>query len=89
MQVNNVIAEIRGSELPNEWLLVGAHLDSWDFVLGAQDNGAGTASVLEVARAIASMGKKPRRTIRFALWGGEEQGTSRLLRLCEGPCRKT
>jgi carboxypeptidase Q len=74
MQVNNVIAEIRGSELPNEWLLVGAHLDSWDFGTGAQDNGAGTASVLEVARAIASMGKKPRRTIRFALWGGEEQG---------------
>jgi hypothetical protein len=74
IQVNNVIAEIRGGELPNEWVLVGAHLDSWDFGTGAQDNGAGAASVLEVARAIASLGKAPRRTIRFALWGGEEQG---------------
>jgi len=74
IQVNNVIAEIRGSEVPNEWVLVGAHLDSWDFGTGAQDNGTGTASVLEVARSIAALGKPPRRTIRFALWGGEEQG---------------
>ena len=74
VQVNNVIAEIRGRELPNEWILVGAHLDSWDFGTGAQDNGTGTASVLEAARAIAALGKPPRRTIRFALWGGEEQG---------------
>jgi hypothetical protein len=73
-QINNVVAEIRGSELPNEWVLVGAHLDSWDFGTGAQDNGSGAASVLEVARAISSLGKSPRRTIRFALWGGEEQG---------------
>jgi len=74
IQVNNVIGEIRGSEVPNEWVLVGAHLDSWDFGTGAQDNGTGTASVLEVARSIAALGKPPRRTIRFALWGGEEQG---------------
>jgi Zn-dependent M28 family amino/carboxypeptidase len=53
---------------------VGAHLDSWDYGTGAQDNGTGTAMVLDVARAIAAMGKTPRRSIRFALWGGEEQG---------------
>jgi carboxypeptidase Q len=72
--VNNVIAEIRGSELPEEWILVGAHLDSWDYGTGAQDNGTGTAMVLDVARAVAGIGKAPRRSIRFALWGGEEQG---------------
>lgn len=73
-KVNNVIAEIRGSERPDEWILVGAHLDSWDFGTGAQDNGAGTVSVLEVARAMTTLGKAPRRSIRFTLWGGEEQG---------------
>jgi carboxypeptidase Q len=73
-QVNNVIAEIRGSQSPDEWILVGAHLDSWDYGTGAQDNGTGTAMVLDVARAIAGMGKTPRRSVRFALWGGEEQG---------------
>jgi carboxypeptidase Q len=74
MQVNNVVAEIRGSELPDEWIIIGAHLDSWDYGTGAQDNGSGSAMVLEVARAIAAIGKAPRRSIRFALWGGEEQG---------------
>ena len=74
MQVNNVVAEIRGSELPDEWIIIGAHLDSWDYGTGAQDNGTGSVMVLDVARAIAAMGKAPRRSIRFALWGGEEQG---------------
>jgi hypothetical protein len=74
MQVNDVVAEIRGSELPDEWIIIGAHLDSWDFGTGAEDNGTGSASVLEVARAIAAAGKAPRRSIRFALWGGEEEG---------------
>ena len=74
IQVNNVVAEIRGSELPDEWIIIGAHLDSWDYGTGAQDNGSGSAMVLEVARAIAGMGRAPRRSIRFALWGGEEQG---------------
>ncbi len=73
-RVNNVVAEIRGSERPEEWILIGAHLDSWDFGTGAQDNGAGTVSVLEVARAMMTLGKAPRRSVRFALWGGEEQG---------------
>jgi len=74
MQVNNVNAEIRGSELPEEWIIIGAHLDSWDYGTGAQDNGTGSVMVLDVARAIAAIGKAPRRSIRFALWGGEEQG---------------
>ena len=71
---HNVVAEIRGRERPDEWVILGAHLDSWDFGTGAQDNGAGVAQVLEAARAIASMPQPPRRSIRFALWGGEEQG---------------
>jgi hypothetical protein len=72
--VNNVVAEIRGSERPDEWILIGAHLDSWDFGTGAQDNGTGAVSVLEVARAMMAVGKVPRRSVRFALWGGEEEG---------------
>ena len=72
--VNNVVAEIRGSEQPDEWILIGAHLDSWDFGTGAQDNGTGAISVLEIGRALMSLGKAPRRSIRLALWGGEEQG---------------
>jgi carboxypeptidase Q len=72
--VNNVVAEIRGSERPDEWILIGAHLDSWDFGTGAQDNGTGAISVLEVGRALMALGKAPRRSIRLALWGGEEQG---------------
>jgi carboxypeptidase Q len=73
-QTANVVAEIRGRERPDEWIIIGAHLDSWDFGTGAQDNGSGVAMVLEAARAIASLGQPPRRSIRFALWGGEEQG---------------
>lgn len=72
--VTNVVAEIPGRERPDEWVIVGAHLDSWDFGTGAQDNATGVAMVLEAARAIASLKQPPRRSIRFALWGGEEQG---------------
>jgi len=72
--VNNVVAEIRGSERPDEWILIGAHLDSWDFGTGAQDNGTGAVSVLEIGRALMTLGKAPRRSIRLALWGGEEEG---------------
>ncbi len=72
--VNNVVAEIRGSERPDEWILIGAHLDSWDFGTGALDNGTGAVSVLEIARALMALGKAPRRSVRLALWGGEEQG---------------
>ena len=72
--VNNVIADITGRGRPDEWVIVGAHLDSWDFGTGAQDNATGVAMVLEAARAIASLKQPPRRSLRFALWGGEEQG---------------
>jgi hypothetical protein len=70
----NVIGEIRGSEKPDEVAIIGAHLDSWDLGTGALDNGCNVALVIDVARQIRRLGLKPRRTIRFALWNGEEQG---------------
>jgi Zn-dependent M28 family amino/carboxypeptidase len=73
----NTVGEIRGSELPNEVVLLGAHLDSWDIGTGATDNAAGSIAVLEAARilgALKAAGVRPRRTIRFALFTGEEQG---------------
>lgn len=70
----NVVAELRGSEFPDEYVMVGGHLDSWDGAEGAQDNGTGVATTLEAARLITASGVKPRRTIRFLLFGGEEQG---------------
>lgn len=73
-QSRNVVAEIRGREHPDEIVLLGAHLDSWDLGTGADDNGANVALVIDAARAIHSLGMKPRRTIRFALFTGEEQG---------------
>jgi len=73
-EVNNVIAEIPGREEPNSIVIVGAHLDSWHPATGAQDNGTGVAAVLEVARAIKALNQPPRRTLRFILFGGEEQG---------------
>ncbi len=72
--VNNTIGEIKGSEKPEEVVVVGAHLDSWDLGQGATDNGSGSAVVLEAARTLAKSGIKPRRTIRFILFTGEEQG---------------
>jgi carboxypeptidase Q len=72
--VQNVIAEIPGRDLPAETVIVGAHLDSWHPATGAQDNGTGVATVLEAARAIKSLNRPPRRTIRFILFGGEEEG---------------
>jgi carboxypeptidase Q len=74
VKVNNVVAEIRGREKPDEWILIGAHLDSWDQGTGAQDGGSGCAMVLEAARVLAQSNVSPRRSIRFVLWGGEEQG---------------
>ncbi len=70
----NVVGEIRGTEHPEQILVVGAHLDSWDLSEGATDNGTGTASVLGAAEAILRSGQKPRRTIRFVLFTGEEEG---------------
>ncbi|RUR04245.1 M20/M25/M40 family metallo-hydrolase [Legionella sp. km772] len=70
----NVIAEIKGREKPEEWVLLGAHLDSWDLGTGALDNGCNVALVIDAFRAIKKAGIKPRRSIRFALFSGEEQG---------------
>jgi carboxypeptidase Q len=70
----NVIGEVRGRQNPEQVFVVGAHLDSWDLSEGATDNGTGSASVLGAADAIVRSGMKPRRTIRFVLFTGEEQG---------------
>jgi carboxypeptidase Q len=72
--VANVVAEIKGSESPDRVVIVGAHLDSWQPGTGAQDNGTGVAMVLEAARAMMAVHRAPRRTVRFVLFGGEEQG---------------
>jgi carboxypeptidase Q len=74
VSVPNVVAEIPGTEHPDQVVIIGAHLDSWEPGTGAQDNGTGVASVLEVARAIQALHRPPRRTIRFLLFGGEEEG---------------
>jgi hypothetical protein len=70
----NTVGEIRGREKPDEFVVVGAHLDSWDLGQGTTDNGTGSAVVLEAARVLARCGTTPRRTIRFVLFTGEEQG---------------
>lgn len=75
--VFNTVGEIRGSEKPDEFVVIGAHLDSWDLASGTTDNGTGSCVVLEVARtlaALAAKGQRPARTIRFVLFTGEEQG---------------
>jgi hypothetical protein len=72
--VYNTVGEIRGADKPDELVVVGAHLDSWDLAQGTTDNGTGTAVVLEAARTLARCGTRPRRTIRFVLFTGEEQG---------------
>ena len=70
----NVIGEIRGYEKPDEIVVLGAHLDSWELGTGALDNGCNAALVIEAARAIKASGLLPRRTIRFILFSGEEEG---------------
>lgn len=73
-QSTNVIGEIRGSSRPDEIVLIGAHLDSHDLGTGALDNGANVTMLIDIARQITRLGLQPERTIRFALWNGEEQG---------------
>ena len=70
----NTVAEIRGAERPNEVVILGAHLDSWDLATGGTDNGTGAIAVLEAARILKTSGVRPKRTIRFVLFSGEEQG---------------
>lgn len=70
----NILADIPGSSRSGEYVMAGAHLDSWAASDGAVDNAAGSAVVLEAARILKAMNVRPKRTIRFALWNGEEQG---------------
>ena len=70
----NVVAEIRGRERPNEFVVLGAHLDSFELGTGALDNGCNAALVIEAARDIHFTGLRPKRSIRFVLFSGEEQG---------------
>lgn len=72
----NVLGDLPGTdpEVADEVVLVGAHLDSWHTAVGATDNGDGALAVMEAARLLSAVGARPRRTIRFALWSGEEQG---------------
>ena len=70
----NILADIPGTGRTNEYVMAGAHLDSWAASDGAQDNAAGSAVVMEAARILKTLGVRPKRTIRFALWNGEEQG---------------
>lgn len=69
----NVIADIKGTEKPEEIVLVGAHLDSWGLGTGANDNACNVAMMIDLARQMKRLNIKPKRTIRFALWNGEEQ----------------
>jgi len=70
----NVVGEIRGTENPEQIVVVGGHLDSWDLASGTTDNGCGVSTTLGAAEAVVKSGFKPRRTLRFVLFTGEEQG---------------
>jgi carboxypeptidase Q len=71
---SNTIAEIPGTDKKGEVVMLGAHMDSWHGGTGATDNGAGVVATMEAVRVLKALGVKPRRTIRIALWSGEEQG---------------
>src|SRR5690606_15695311 len=73
-QAVNIVGEIPGSDLRNEVVMIGAHFDTWHASPNASDNTSGVATVLEAMRILKAVGAKPRRTIRVALWSGEEQG---------------
>jgi len=70
----NTVAEIPGTDLKDEIVMLGGHMDSWHSGTGATDNAAGVSVAMEAVRIIQALGLKPRRTIRIALWSGEEQG---------------
>jgi Zn-dependent M28 family amino/carboxypeptidase len=74
IKARNVIATIRGNKLPNEKIVVGGHLDSWDLATGAMDNGIGSFSVLDMARTFKALKLQPARTIDFVMFMGEEEG---------------
>jgi carboxypeptidase Q len=72
---HNVIAEIKGSQFPNEYITIGGHLDSWDPAEGAHDDGTGVVQTIEVLRVFKTLGYQPKRSIRFVLFANEENGT--------------
>jgi len=74
LQAYNVVADLPGSDLANQLVIIGAHLDSWHAGTGATDNAAGSIVMMEAMRILRTLGVQPRRTIRVALWSGEEQG---------------
>ena len=74
VEVFNTVAELPGGDKPDEIVIIGGHIDSWDLGTGATDNGTGIMAVLEAARALKAVGAKPRRTIRFVMFSGEEEG---------------
>jgi carboxypeptidase Q len=74
VEVYNTVAELPGTEKPDEVVIIGGHIDSWDLATGATDDGTGIMAVLEAARALKAVGVKPNRTIRFVMFSGEEQG---------------
>ena len=71
---HNVIAELKGSEFPNEYITIGGHLDSWDVNEGAHDDGAGVVHTIEVMLALRAIGYQPKHTLRFVLFANEENG---------------
>lgn len=74
IKARNVVATIKGSEIPEEEIVIGGHLDSWDLATGAIDNGIGSFAVLDIARAFKANSLQPKRTIKFVMFMGEEQG---------------
>jgi len=74
IKARNIIATLKGSELPEEEIVLGGHLDSWDLATGAIDNGIGSFSVLDIARSFKANNLQPKRTVKFVLFMGEEQG---------------
>jgi carboxypeptidase Q len=74
VEVYNTVAEVPGAAIPDEVVIIGGHIDSWDLGTGATDNGTGIMAVLEAARSLKAVGATPRRTIRFVLFSGEEEG---------------
>jgi carboxypeptidase Q len=74
IKARNVVATLKGSDIPNERIVIGGHLDSWDLATGAIDNGIGSFAVLDIARAFKANDLKPKRTVQFVMFMGEEQG---------------
>lgn len=74
IRARNVIATLPGSQLPDEKIVIGGHLDSWDLATGAIDNGIGSFSVMDMARTFKALGLRPKRTLEFVLFMGEEEG---------------